>query len=64
MEKEIIVEPVELTEAERKAAEEAKKAFGKILKKAFKRAPVADCGIFAEWYAKSGSTKEQDDAEE
>ena len=44
MDKEIVIEPAELTAEEQRKAEEAKKAFGKILKKAFKRAPVRSCG--------------------
>lgn len=50
MDKEIVIEPVELSElseAERKAAEEAMKAFGRKVKEAFSRAPQVDCGIFS-----------------
>lgn len=68
MDKEIVIEPAELTAEEQRKAEEAKKAFGKILKKAFKRAPVADCGIFANWEAKMNGLipedETDDDAEE
>lgn len=67
MEKEIIVEPVELSElseAERKAAEEAMKAFGKRVKEALRRAPVADEGIFAAWEAKKNGTYSNDETDD
>ena len=63
--KKIVIEPAELTAEEAVKAEEAKKAFGRYIKKAFERAPVADCGIFAAWEAKkNGPSEDEDDAEE
>lgn len=65
--KEIVIEQPELTEEEQRKVEEAKKEFGKRIKKAFERAPIADCGIFAAWEAKKNGTyvdEDEDDTEE
>ena len=64
MDKEIVIEPAELTAEEQRKAEEAKKAFGKILKKAFKRAPVRSCGIFSDSDDDDEEGSEEDDNSE
>ena len=64
MDKEIVIEPAELTAEEAVKAEEAKKAFAKRVKEVFTRAPVADCGIFANWEAKKNGLIPEDETDD